>query len=188
MMRWILSITALLLLQWPISSAVAQAETPKGESVRLEGLEFTMIDEDPTQGNTLRKPKARFRADLADLYEFKGNGIDKEINTKTYTLQGVSGTIYGKDSKDFQLKADKGTYNENLKTITLEGSVIIQSGSMLIKTESVTWYNEEDILVSNSPVLLQNGETQLTAQSFKVNRAEKKIILQNSVGTIKTKD
>lgn len=193
MKRWIVLILALSALQCADTSVETQTTTPEktpekdtsqvhteqdNDSVRAQGLKVTMLDEDPTEPGEIRKPIFEFETESATINEV----------TKIQNLTGVSGTVYREAAEDLKLQAQDGVYDENAKTATLEGAVSIQTDKMAIQMESVTWYNTQNLLQSNSPIELENGDIRLGAEMIQVYPKKNHMILHNGHGTIKIKD
>jgi hypothetical protein len=174
----------------------------ENSTASAQNLTVTLHDETPTADGARRKPKFQFQAveavskeikreELEDLTQEELDSMTQEElkeKIKIYALEGVTGTIFRREAEDLKLHAQSGKYNEDSKKADLEGSVTIQTGNMTVQLESVTWYNEQDLLESNSPIQLRSETIKMNAQSLKVFPKINRMILQNSDGFINVKD
>ena len=169
-----------------VATAPSEALDP-ATAIEVEGFSAYMVDEDPSKGEGMREPIFEIRAEKA----FVASSADDEAGGVTNTasmLEGVSGIVFREDAEDLLLKAKEAEYDDTNKTAVLKGDVTINAGELKVQLDAVTWHNADQTLRSNSPVRVQLGNTELTAQSFEVLPKENHMILRDGQGTIQIGD
>lgn len=102
-----------------------------------------------------------------------------------WAFENAVATIDAKgESPDITLKAGRGVLDHETDQAKLEGGVEVQAGKMSISLSDIEWQNAKRTAVSQNPVTIISGETQLQASSMELQPDTKVLTLTDVTGTL----
>lgn len=107
---------------------------------------------------------------------------------KVWQVERATAIAYGKDGSETRFIAEAGVFDENTKTAKLSGGVSVTFGTQKVALQDMTWTNETHSAVSENPVTVTDGETNLKAARMEYHADNKTLVLHNLSGTVSMKE
>jgi len=99
-------------------------------------------------------------------------------------LEQVEAEIYGRDNLLTTIGAERGRFDQETKTATMEGNVVLERGTMRIDMQDLVWRDEERMAKTEKPVHITDEGTQLSADNLEFHADEDALLLDNLTGDV----
>lgn len=164
----------------PPQPAAMPAPADDATAFTGEGFEIVFHEEGFT-GSEFQHPSMVIRAGAVNV------SADGE-----YILEDVNATVFRDGEPNTELMAGRGEVNEETGTARLSDGVIVNAGDMHLELDHIEWQNkaEPPQAVSDAPVRLRRGESELAATGLVLIPSDQSLTLNevagqwNSKGTV----
>lgn len=137
-------------------AAQAQNASPAaGASMKGEGINVRMFSSRPTFG-TPEDPTFWVHA-------ARGQRLD---DPPVWTLEDARAVIYRDPEDDLVLVAKSGTVDEATKSASLDGSVRVTSGQMVVELANIRWDDTTGVARSDSTATMDDGVNRIVGESI----------------------
>jgi LPS export ABC transporter protein LptC len=106
------------------------------------------------------------------------NYLTKE---KHANLKDLSVTFYLKDKTEVNLTANQGILKTDSNDIEVKGNVVVKHKGYNLKTEKLSYKDNDHMMLSQAPVKITGDSLVLTADSMSLNLKNKETLLQGKV-------
>ena len=99
-------------------------------------------------------------------------------------LEQAEAEIYGRDDGVTKVWAEQGRFDQATRTATMEGTVVLQRGTMTVEMQDLTWSEETRVAQTRKPVRLVDEGAELHADSMVFDPDDNAVLLTNVVGGV----
>ena len=118
------------------------------------------------------------------LWELVAKSVEQMADGPT-NLEDVQTTYYSEDDKVTVLTADSGLYDSATRNVILRGNVVVTtSDGNSLKTDVLTWNQEEDLLRGDGNVTINKGNSVIEGKGFELSPSLETIEIFEVGGTI----
>lgn len=158
-------------------------------------LNFELQTEEPEKKDVASPKEANLV--IANVRQIsKKNGRDEWLleadSVKYLTAENeavfdhLSLIFYGKSGEQTYLEADQGVLKTDSKNISVQKNVRIRREEYIMKTESIGYLHQDELLAAKHPVVLSGPRIELTAGAMKMDIQTDRIFFTGGVkGTLK---
>ncbi|MFO7976387.1 MAG: LPS export ABC transporter periplasmic protein LptC [Candidatus Hydrogenedentota bacterium] len=100
-------------------------------------------------------------------------------------LEDVQAEIYGRNNEVTKIWAENGRFDQETKTATMKGDVVLERGAMQVEMEDLVWSDETRVAKTQKPVRILDEGTELHADNMAFHPDENALLLDNVVGDVK---
>lgn len=99
-------------------------------------------------------------------------------------LEQVEAEIHGRDNEITTIRAERGRFDQQTKTATMEGAVVLEQGTMRVEMEDLVWLDEERMAKTEKPVSIYDEGAALHADNLEFHPDESALLLDNMTGGV----
>jgi len=100
-------------------------------------------------------------------------------------LENVQAEIYGSNNEVTKIRAEQGRFDQETKTATMKGEVVLERGTMRVEMEDLVWSDEARVAETQKPVRIFDEGTELHADNMAFHPDIDALLLDNVVGDVK---
>jgi lipopolysaccharide assembly outer membrane protein LptD (OstA) len=100
-------------------------------------------------------------------------------------LEDVQAEIYGRNNEVTKIWAEHGRFDQESKTATMKGKVVLERGTMQVEMEDLVWSDEDRLAKTRKPVRILDEGSELHADNMAFHPDENALLLDNVVGDVK---
>lgn len=101
-----------------------------------------------------------------------------------WSFKEASAVIYSRQGEETQLTAGEGRFDKTNERASLGGGVTVHMGAMQAELQDMQWLNEERVAQSDNPVTIREGETLLSAATFRFHPDDSLLVLTDVTGEL----
>lgn len=105
------------------------------------------------------------------------------MGENVWQILHAQAVIYGQDTTAYRLQAGSARFDGVAKSATMQGGVQLDTGTLLMTMEDVTWRNTERIATTDNPVTVTGPGMNLHAQGMRLIRDQEIIELHKVQGS-----
>ncbi|HOF41440.1 MAG TPA: LPS export ABC transporter periplasmic protein LptC [Candidatus Hydrogenedentes bacterium] len=99
-------------------------------------------------------------------------------------LEEVEAEIHGRDDEVTTIRAQRGRFDQQAKTATMEGAVTLERGTMRVEMQDLVWLDEERVARTEKPVHILDAGAELSAENLEFYPDEGALVLTNLAGGV----
>ncbi len=99
-------------------------------------------------------------------------------------LEQVEAEIHGRDNEVTTIRAERGRFDQQAKTATMEGAVVLERGTMRVEMEDLVWLDEQRMARTDNPVRILDEGAELAAENLEFHPDEGALFLDNLAGDV----
>lgn len=99
-------------------------------------------------------------------------------------LEQVEAEIHGRDNEVTTIRAERGRFDQQAKTATMEGGVVLERGTMRVEMEDLVWLDEQRMARTDNPVRILDEGAELAAENLEFHPDEGALFLDNLAGDV----
>jgi len=99
-------------------------------------------------------------------------------------LEQVEAEIHGRDNDVTTIRAERGRFDQQAKTATMEGAVVLERGTRRVEMADLVWLDEERVARTEKPVRILDEGAELGAENLEFHPDEGALLLDNLTGDV----